>query len=189
MKSTILLTGTVIRLSAALLGIATLGALPAKAVEFDFSYYSTNTAGISGSGEFFGTPLGAGEYELTGITGFGGNNNAPITGLSLYADADNTFSYPRQPYLDLGGISFNTGGPDPDTWNLYWYDGYYGAVDFNTNPVGYVNSVTINLTITQVTPPPTPTPIPAALPLFVGGLGTLGFLARRKKRKSTTPAN
>jgi hypothetical protein len=30
-----------------------------------------------------------------------------------------------------------------------------------------------------------PTPLPAALPLFAGGLGLVGFLARRKKRKAT----
>jgi hypothetical protein len=29
------------------------------------------------------------------------------------------------------------------------------------------------------------TPLPAALPMFAGGLGMVGFLARRKKRKST----
>jgi len=28
-----------------------------------------------------------------------------------------------------------------------------------------------------------PTPLPAALPLFVGGLGIVGFLARSRKRK------
>ncbi len=30
---------------------------------------------------------------------------------------------------------------------------------------------------------PTPTPLPAALPLFAGGLGVIGLLARRRKRK------
>jgi hypothetical protein len=28
------------------------------------------------------------------------------------------------------------------------------------------------------------TPLPAALPLFAGGLGVIGLLARRKKRKA-----
>jgi hypothetical protein len=31
---------------------------------------------------------------------------------------------------------------------------------------------------------PPSTPLPAALPLFVGGLGTVGFFARRRKRKA-----
>ena len=32
-------------------------------------------------------------------------------------------------------------------------------------------------------PPPT-TPLPAALPLFAGGLGLFGLLARRRKKKA-----
>ena len=31
-----------------------------------------------------------------------------------------------------------------------------------------------------------PNPIPAALPLFATGLGVIGFLARRRKRKQST---
>jgi hypothetical protein len=30
------------------------------------------------------------------------------------------------------------------------------------------------------------TPLPAALPLFAGGLGVLGFLARRRKKKASS---
>jgi hypothetical protein len=33
-----------------------------------------------------------------------------------------------------------------------------------------------------------PTPLPAALPLFAGGLGMVGFLARRKKRNALAAA-
>jgi PEP-CTERM motif-containing protein len=32
------------------------------------------------------------------------------------------------------------------------------------------------------------TPLPAALPLFVSGLGALGFFARRRKRKAALAA-
>jgi hypothetical protein len=38
------------------------------------------------------------------------------------------------------------------------------------------------------TDPPTTTPLPAALPLFAGGLGVIGFLAGRRKRKAAAVA-
>jgi hypothetical protein len=43
-------------------------------------------------------------------------------------------------------------------------------------------SVTPSLSLTD--PTPTPTPLPAALPLFAGGLGMIGLIAGRRKRKS-----
>jgi hypothetical protein len=161
------------RFAAALTGAVLLGALPANAVTFDFSYSSTNTPGLSGSGEFFATLVSGSEYQLTGITGFGGNNNLAITGLSGYAAADNLLFYPTQPYVDFGGISFTTFGGD--AWNIYW-NGYYGLLDSNTNPGGSPNSVVIDFAVTQ-------TPIPAAFPLFAAGLGALGLFGRYRKRK------
>ena len=32
------------------------------------------------------------------------------------------------------------------------------------------------------------TPLPAALPLFAGGLGLIGFVAKRRKRNAAAPA-
>ena len=67
------------------------------------------------------------------------------------------------------------------------------VVTFGTD-VGFFNYVVLTTTsnafeftnleaaCTECAPPPS-TPLPAALPLFVGGLGTVGFFARRKKRK------
>jgi hypothetical protein len=34
---------------------------------------------------------------------------------------------------------------------------------------------------------PSPAPLPAALSLFAGGLGMVGFLSRRRKRNATPP--
>ena len=42
------------------------------------------------------------------------------------------------------------------------------------------------VSITQVTPQVTAVPLPAALPLFAAGLGVLGLLGQRRKRKTAT---
>jgi hypothetical protein len=42
--------------------------------------------------------------------------------------------------------------------------------------------------ITAFTPPPEATPLPAALPLFAGGLGALGLLGWRRKKKAAALA-
>lgn len=47
---------------------------------------------------------------------------------------------------------------------------FYNAQDWNITP-----KISFDLA---------PTPLPAALPMFAGGLGIVGFLARRKKRKA-----
>jgi hypothetical protein len=164
---------TLLRFATAVIGLALLAPVPANAVTFDFSYFSTNTPNLSGSGEFTASFIGGSEYQLTGITGFGGNNDTAITSLSGYAAADNILFYPTQPFVDFGGISFNTA--DGNAWNIYW-NGYYGVLDFNTNPIGYPNSVTIDFSVTE-------TPLPAALPLFAGGLAALGLFGRHRKRK------
>jgi hypothetical protein len=160
--------------AAALVGLALLAPVPANAVTFDFSYFSTNTPSLSGSGEFTATFIGGSEYQLTGITGFGGNNDIAITSLSGYAAADNILFYPTQPFVDFGGISFTT--VDGDAWNIYW-NGYYGVLNSSTNPVGYPNGVTIDFSVTE-------TPLPAALPLFAGGLAAWGLFGRQRKRKA-----
>jgi len=42
--------------------------------------------------------------------------------------------------------------------------------------------------VPQQTPPPPAVPLPASLPLFAGGLGLLGLLARRRKKKTSSSA-
>jgi hypothetical protein len=43
------------------------------------------------------------------------------------------------------------------------------------------------IAVAELTPPAT-TPLPAALPMFMGGAGLIGLLARRRKKKSAALA-
>ena len=66
--------------------------------------------------------------------------------------------------------------------------GIWGYTNGNTNNVTVLDEVGIFTDGTVVSlpppPPPAPTPLPAALPLFATGLGALGLLGWRRKRKA-----
>jgi hypothetical protein len=47
--------------------------------------------------------------------------------------------------------------------------------------VSNVKTGRVAATLTASPPPPPPVPLPAALPLFAGGLGIIGWIARRRK--------
>jgi hypothetical protein len=58
--------------------------------------------------------------------------------------------------------------------------------DGNTVDITFYNAQDWSITpevALGVNDPPAPTPLPAALPLFAGGLGLIGLIARRRKRK------
>jgi hypothetical protein len=56
---------------------------------------------------------------------------------------------------------------------------------FNADPIiGDVNNGLDNIVVSEVSN----TPLPAAFPLFASGLGALGWLGWRRKRKNTAPA-
>jgi hypothetical protein len=144
---------------------------------FDFSFTPISNTTMDGSGSFVAEYNGGGSYAIQSITGT--VDNAPlnpstqsITGLSPYAAADNTLSYPTQPYVDFGGLSFST---LYDDYNIYW-NGYYGILQASNNPVGYPNAATITFDVS-------PTPLPPAAMLLAGGVGLLGFFGARKRRK------
>jgi hypothetical protein len=149
----------------------------ATSYTFDFSFSPVSDTTMFGSGSLTADYEGGGIYQIIGITG--SVDNAPtgptpqtIEGLSSYAAADNTLSYPATPYLTFGGLSFSTAYDD---YNLYW-NGVYGILQASNNPVGYPNSETIDFNVT-------PTPLPPGILLMAGGTGLLGFFAARKRRK------
>ena len=67
----------------------------------------------------------------------------------------------------LGGVEFRVGQSGPtDIFN------------------GYVDNFTINTTTYDFEAAAAATPLPAALPLFASGLGAMGFIGWRRKRKA-----
>jgi hypothetical protein len=99
--------------------------------------------------------------------------------------------------LDNGDV-FSTSDSGLSNVNAVFDDGALASIGFGDNDSGYQLSIYSDLSYTyhfyspqfQTTGTitaalaPAATPLPAALPLFAGGLGMVGFLARRRKRKA-----
>jgi hypothetical protein len=90
--------------------------------------------------------------------------------------------------LDGYGIVFTYGPADYQihVWGLH--DPQTTAVDPATTTDPSFSSLFDGTFLLDPANAPTLTPIPAALPMFAGGLGLVGFLARRKKRKALAAA-
>jgi len=68
----------------------------------------------------------------------------------------------------------------------------YGSPVLSFTDIGYMSNTDYGLTVSTagtwaVTTTPTTTPLPATLPLFAGGLGAMGLLGWRRKRKNGAP--
>jgi hypothetical protein len=142
----------------------------ASAVTFDWS-----TSAPSGSGTFTATDDGSGIYTITAITGtFDGGTITSLVppGLGLGGN-DNLLFYPSSAQLDTHGISFGDGGSEFNIFydTFYIYQEAFGGVAAS----GFIATFTAS---------PSVTPLPAALPLFATGIGAMGLLGWRRKRKN-----
>ncbi len=149
----------------------------AQAAEYELAFIGTNI-----SGNVFATTSG---NNVTAVSGWVtdsevGAGRFNITGLSLYAAADNTFSS-VSPYVDFGGLSFATAaGGDYNLANV----GSASASELVLlssvrNPGGGVQAVgmtDISLSVTTV-------PEPASMSLLLGGLGIVGVMASRRRSR------
>jgi hypothetical protein len=165
------------------LGGAALFAAPAGAQTFDFSFVAGN---VSGSGMFTTTGTSS-PFLVTGATGSITDTDISasplaITGLSGYAGADNELFFPGPPFTDVG-ISMVTAASD---FNLQQSLNIVLVSFFNPpgDPLFPTPGGVYSLASFDVTAAPTVTPLPAALPLFATGLGALGLLGWRRKRKA-----
>ena len=124
----------------------------------------------------------SGVYTISGASGtiVDGATDYTITGISGYVGADNLLSS-TTPYVDASGISLvANNGPSILDFNISSYifrttTGF--AVYYQINDGTATSTDFSALDVTS-------TPLPAALPLFAGGLGMVGFLAGRRKRKN-----
>jgi hypothetical protein len=151
----------------------------AHALVFDFSY---SGSGVSGSGEFITGSTGS-PYTVTKVIGTA--NGVAITGVSLYASADNLLYTAGSYLVDFSGISFSTSNGDAWGIGLTPAD-TYGIAEFFKDPLGYCCGVNpINFSVTRVSGAPGPI-AGAGLPgLLLAGGGLLVWW--RNRRKSLRP--
>ncbi len=157
-------------------------------------------AGLFAAAIFAAAPAHADTYTFTLTGAYNLSFELPSNPTVTYSDPGTYFatfptggSFPVGTTLsfatssDDGGFGYYSSGPafdltgsDADPVQLFSGDvssptillGNYTLFDFNGQS---------NLRITEDV---SATPLPAALPLFAGGLGIVGFLSRRKKRKA-----
>ncbi len=180
------------------LGLLVFGAGQAKAsTMFGFSYSGTvGTDSVSGSGILFGTDLGSGTFLLTSGSGTSteaGNLTLMAAGTyintlapSVNLTSDNLLTPGNNPTLNGNGIVFSGSllPVNSQYFNIFGDGSNYTY--FNNYDNFPVTSLTLgSFTISNLGEgnDTSATPLPAALPLFAGGLGGLGLLGWRRKRK------
>jgi hypothetical protein len=150
-----------------------LNGVPTGNSEYEFSI-TTSGGQISFQGGT--TQIGSGNWgfsDSTSLMLFDHNNDL----LATYTTATSIFCSPSScaPEIGVGGGVLPANTTSFIIENDLFTEGL-------SNPSGSIE-ILGNFTVT-----PTVTPLPATLPLFVSGLGVLGLLARRKKRKAALAA-
>jgi len=115
---------------------------------------------------FTGLTLGAGTYYLVLSALLAPND----TGWDLTKNPPTVTGTPENSYVQSWGNSGVSGPFAPA--------GVISQISTDPNDDNFIFSITTS----------SPTPLPAALPLFVTGLGAMGLLARRRKRKVAVAA-
>jgi hypothetical protein len=170
-----------LKLLAALIASLSLSVSNSNAATVDFitEIFCSTCGAPDVVSEVITTPLGGGEFRVTSVIPISGLGNATVTvpavnAGGVFGSNDNILLFPPSPGLwtanGLGNIVDQ--GLPTELSALLTCAGSdcevtYGGVSH------HVDRFTV-----------TPTPVPAALPLFATGLGALGLLGWRRKRKA-----
>ena len=111
--------------------------------------------------------------------------SSPVSSISIPVSSDRTGNSPYTSTVKFfdGALLVDTITLSGNTLNppeVFTFDGLTTSVDISTSatsPFGYTQN------IGPIAYDLAATPLPAALPLFAGGLGALGFFGWRRKRK------
>jgi hypothetical protein len=145
---------------------------------------TTATVEFEISGGTFKAPVGInvdGFFDVTGVVGSGTGNGVDPCGFGITACSGGgtnhagSFNFETSA-VNSGTITIDLTAENGTTWAdaaavlVANSNGWEAADNMASSPqdLGYLAA----------------TPLPAALPLFAGGLGMVGFLARRKKRNA-----
>ena len=187
---------TVALATAVLVGAAVVSFAPvANATVYNFEFDSLSVGNLTAIGTVTIDQIGA-NLEVTAITGTisgtdlsGGpqtingivtNPNFPSTSTS----SDSVFTFDNlafngDPHLDVNGILFTTTENSSGFWNLWWSPTAqnYKLAESTGGTFAFFEIGNLSTT-----------PLPATLPLFASGLGALGLLGWRRKRKTQAVA-
>ena len=162
---------------------AVLVSSPSYADVFDFSYNiagdpANGIIGIMASGQLTADSTATpGEFTVTSITGM--RNGEQITGLLPVGGLFNDdLIFTTNPHVDSSGLGYTVMGAGDDGRGDVTVFNVLGAYLENDTGGNFSSSFTL-------TPEAAATPLPAGLPLFATGLGTLGLLGWRRKRRAS----
>src|SRR5665213_1257811 len=209
-----MLSKHLLAVATALIGSCLMAAVPARANTYDFTLTDAGTCdpvfnitGVVTTQSVLngGNPNG---YDITDITGtltyasisytFTGapvGGNVPLPGNANIGCClvDNVLINGLPWISNTGGWAFLAS--NGFTYNPYWggaYDGSNAAYYYlyGNDPNAQANGLgsRMDLTISVRSGSDTATPLPAALPLFATGLGAMGVLGRRRKKKAAALA-
>jgi hypothetical protein len=200
------------------LGIASIALMAfcapvANATTFNWTFQTSNGSTVFGSGTITADDLGPGtdsagggtyeEYSVTGVTGSfssnGGITKSTITApapASAYEFNDNLIFYNTgSGAADLDGVGFSLGtylgSPLYGDFVCQFISTFTCQLNYETGSGGTIhNTGSIHAVGDEfiLSNPVNATPLPAALPLLATGLGVMGMLGWRGKRKNATCA-